>query len=136
MMASTNLRVTAFPVIPEFFARQVSFSFVLARTWNLYDLDIGECSSVPCQNNGTCVDEINRFSCNCTSAFTGALCETSRIVNQSSFFFQFFYLDVDECESGPCQNNGTCFDGVGTFTCQCVTGYTGDQCETSEGVFG
>ena len=91
MMALTNLRVTAFLVIPEFFARQVSSRFVLARNWNLYDLDIGECSSVPCQNNGTCVDEINRFSCNCTSAFTGALCETSTIVNHSSFFLIFLF---------------------------------------------
>ena len=92
MMELTNLRVTAFPVIPEFFARQVSSSFALflARNLYLYDLDIGECSSLPCQNNGTCVDEINRFSCNCTSAFSGFFCETSRIVNQSSFFSNFF----------------------------------------------
>ena len=60
--------------------KQVIYFSFLARNWNLCDLDIGECSSVPCQNNGTCVDEINRFSCNCTSAFTGALCETSKLV--------------------------------------------------------
>ena len=32
----------------------------------------------------------------------------------------------------PCQNGGTCSDGVNEYTCGCVAGYTGDDCETSE----
>ena len=50
--------------------------------------------------------------------------------------FKIVHLDIDDCASEPCHNSGTCIDGVGMFTCQCVTGYTGDQCETSEGVLG
>ena len=43
-------------------------------------LDIGECTSAPCQNNGTCIDEINRFTCNCADGFSGNVCETSEIL--------------------------------------------------------
>ncbi|KAK2161673.1 hypothetical protein NP493_1565g00035 [Ridgeia piscesae] len=36
-----------------------------------------ECASDPCQNWGTCHDEINAFSCSCPSnLFTGSMCET------------------------------------------------------------
>ncbi|XP_078661238.1 uncharacterized protein LOC144905439 [Branchiostoma floridae x Branchiostoma belcheri] len=37
--------------------------------------------------------------------------------------------DIDECASDPCQYNGTCVDGVNSYTCQCVPGFTGDNCE-------
>ena len=96
--------------------------------------DIDECASMPCLNNGTCVDEINRFTCNCTSGYTGAVCETSRIVFKSKIDCWSFFvcLDIDECASTPCQNDGTCVDGFDGHTCLCITGYTGDVCETSE----
>ena len=101
-------------------------------TVKIYETDVNECASMPCQNNGTCIDYINGFTCNCTSAFTGAVCETSRIVViQLLVLFKFFHLDIDECVSLPCQNNGTCVDGEGVYTCICTSGFTGDQCETS-----
>ena len=40
--------------------------------------------------------------------------------------------DIDECESGPCQNNGTCTDGTNLFSCQCMPGWNGTKCETSK----
>ena len=42
------------------------------------------------------------------------------------------FLDIDECSSSPCENGGTCVDGVDVYTCECMAGYTGDQCETSK----
>ncbi|XP_078696338.1 cartilage intermediate layer protein 1-like isoform X2 [Branchiostoma floridae x Branchiostoma belcheri] len=38
--------------------------------------------------------------------------------------------DADECSSTPCQNGGTCTGGDSSYTCECVDGYTGDNCET------
>lgn len=40
--------------------------------------------------------------------------------------------DVNECESAPCLNGGTCFDAVNGFTCSCPFGYTGLVCETGK----
>ena len=36
---------------------------------------------------------------------------------------------TDECASSPCQNGGVCFDGHGGYTCQCVEGFDGSDCE-------
>ena len=49
--------------------------------------------------------------------------------------FLNLYLDIDECESDPCQNGGTCDDHVNSFTCECVDGFTGLHCETGEPTF-
>ena len=39
------------------------------------------------------------------------------------------FSDVNECESEPCQNGATCVDGINAYTCECVKGYTGHDCE-------
>ena len=36
--------------------------------------------------------------------------------------------DIDECASGPCQNNGTCTDLVLDYNCSCTPGFTGKNC--------
>ncbi|XP_066282461.1 uncharacterized protein [Branchiostoma lanceolatum] len=38
--------------------------------------------------------------------------------------------EIDECASNPCLNNGTCSDGVNSYTCVCRPGFTGTRCET------
>ena len=47
-------------------------------------------------------------------------------------FFHIFctLIEVDECESQPCQNGGDCTNKVGFFECNCTAGYEGVQCET------
>ena len=37
--------------------------------------------------------------------------------------------DIDECQSSPCYNNGTCVDGTAGWVCVCLSGYTGNQCQ-------
>ena len=39
------------------------------------------------------------------------------------------FLDIDECASNPCQNGGTCHDDIDSYTCDCVPGYEGDDCQ-------
>jgi len=38
-------------------------------------------------------------------------------------------LDVDECQSSPCLNGGSCLDDVSSFTCICSAGFTGSNCQ-------
>lgn len=38
--------------------------------------------------------------------------------------------DINECASSPCENGGYCRDGINSFTCTCVNGFTGTLCET------
>ncbi|GAA6102591.1 sushi, nidogen and EGF-like domain-containing protein 1 isoform X1 [Tachysurus ichikawai] len=78
-------------------------------------IDIDECSSYPCQNDGKCTDGVNSFTCYCPPGFTGVLCET----------------DIDECQENPCLNGARCIEGEGSFTCHCQAGYTGSVCETA-----
>ncbi|TSK53689.1 Neurocan core protein [Bagarius yarrelli] len=55
-------------------AGQDSFSLAIAQETILVD-DIDECQSNPCQNGGTCIDEINSFVCLCLPSYGGATCE-------------------------------------------------------------
>ena len=61
----------------------------------LCDVNINECSPNPCQNGGTCTDDINSYTCSCVPGYNGTSCETN----------------IDECSPNPCQNDGTCTDG-------------------------
>ena len=100
------------------------------------DEDIDECSSNPCQNQGTCLQTkknfptLNFYSCNCPKGLTGTNCE----------------IDIDECHSYPCIN-GVCVNlfgkDLGSYQCTDCVGYTGlnceieiNECESNPCVFG
>ena len=40
------------------------------------------------------------------------------------------HTEINECLSSPCVNDATCTDNVNSYTCTCVDGYTGTNCET------
>ncbi|KAI8486345.1 hypothetical protein Bbelb_358440 [Branchiostoma belcheri] len=35
----------------------------------------------------------------------------------------------DDCQSNPCQNGGTCVDGLDSYSCNCTDRFSGDICE-------
>ena len=54
--------------------------------------NINDCDPDPCQNNGTCLDGINNYRCECNSDWMGQNC--TEVYN--------------ECAFRPCKNGGNC----------------------------
>jgi len=44
------------------------------------------------------------------------------------------FADIDECSSSPCMSGGTCKDGDNSFTCTCVSGYSGAMCNIGRNI--
>lgn len=38
--------------------------------------DIDNCVNVTCQNGGSCLDGLDKYTCSCVSGFSGSHCET------------------------------------------------------------
>ncbi|XP_051506187.1 coagulation factor IX-like [Myxocyprinus asiaticus] len=49
--------------------------------------------------------------------------------DEKTMEFWVSYIDGDQCKSAPCQNRGTCADQMGTYTCNCLPGFVGKNCE-------
>lgn len=41
-------------------------------------------------------------------------------------------LDANECDSKPCVNANSCRNLIGGYFCECVPGWTGQNCDISE----
>ena len=41
--------------------------------------EIDECASEPCYNAGSCIDSVNRFTCQCVDPFHGRRCGQSKL---------------------------------------------------------
>ena len=84
---------------------------------------ISLCESSPCQNNGTCYQDLtlNIVYCACTSNYTGIFCNTT--ANETNI-----------CKTNPsiCLNGGTCQVNSSSpleFSCACSPTTTGFYCE-------
>lgn len=60
------------------------------------------------------MDLVNSYLCQCPDGFTGMNCDHTG----------------DECSMYPCQNGGTCQEGLNGYTCTCPPGYTGRNCSS------
>lgn len=109
--------------------------------------DFDECLSSPCMNGGTCVESsldpaipIGAYRCLCAAGYADGVCtydyllqyETQCTVDLNGNCA----IDVDECVSGPCQNNAVCKDSnqgpssfpPDTYSCHCRHGFANGLC--------
>ena len=42
------------------------------------------------------------------------------------------FSEVNECESSPCQRGSECMDGLNGYSCLCIAGFTGRNCEQGQ----
>ena len=80
--------------------------------------DLRPCSSNPCLNNGTCIQNITDISsptyfCECSKYFEGSFCQNK----------------IDLCQNKTCSNKGYCIDVNNKPVCSCHYLYEGDDCE-------
>lgn len=107
-----------------------------------FGTDVNECDLFPCQNNGTCINSLGSYTCECETGWQGQDCHIGKSVDlvmlimQGCYHMQRWYhalfillLDVDECRSTPCANNGTCINNKGSYTCVCKRGWTDLNCD-------
>ena len=59
----------------------------------------------------------------------GKSCFHVNVQDGNNLVIRYCFVDTDECSSDPCMNGGTCTDGVNSYSCACVAGYTGEDCE-------
>ncbi|KAK3575952.1 hypothetical protein CHS0354_019270 [Potamilus streckersoni] len=75
---------------------------------------LNECANHPCKNGGSCVNQINGYSCTCPAGYVGHNCT----------------IEIDECASSPCKNGGSCENLVNRYICICPSGFAGHDCST------
>ena len=69
-------------------------------------VNINECASSPCQNEGICLDKINAYQCRCQTGYNGTNCENK----------------IDWCAVNQCSEISNCTSGLSTYTCECFQG--------------
>uniref|UniRef100_A0A8C6T5Y0 Delta-like protein n=1 Tax=Neogobius melanostomus TaxID=47308 RepID=A0A8C6T5Y0_9GOBI len=71
-------------------------------------------SSNVCGPRGRCVSHpTGNFTCICDEGFSGIYC----------------HENINDCVSNPCENGGTCIDGINAFQCVCPDGWEGRLCD-------
>ncbi|XP_015249579.1 PREDICTED: latent-transforming growth factor beta-binding protein 2 isoform X1 [Cyprinodon variegatus] len=73
---------------------------------------INKCTTSPsiC-GQGKCVPVQSGYTCDCEAGF-----KLNSLQNSC--------IDVNECETDPCEGKGRCINSYGSYTCQCYSGYS------------
>ena len=80
------------------------------------NMDILDCDNESCLNNGTCIELVNGFACQCLPDFDGPRCQNRRTLNDN------------HCKK-KCYHNGKCILINNREKCSCLSKYTGSECE-------
>lgn len=70
---------------------------ILNETCLNYDTptaEINECTSVPCQNGGTCFYGENSFTCQCAAGYYGVTCEIVNAFSYDNIYFNIYLFNL------------------------------------------
>ncbi|XP_077864669.1 LOW QUALITY PROTEIN: uncharacterized protein LOC102803184 [Saccoglossus kowalevskii] len=95
------------------------------------------CINTPCMNDGVCVQvtgtDGGEFECFCLPSWSGTHCETDTPFTNCVFSAELTVSGL--CSKNVCLNGGTCFGDVHSHICQCLTGWTGDNCQIEGDIY-
>lgn len=130
---------------------QCPIGLTYAPAWKGHDCEqnVDECEMQidDCDPKATCKDTPGSFQCLCNNHWTAVEPYTGYTKQGRATNTQSGCFDIVDCDTKPCKNGGTCIEGLpgceqmrddGTFfavdcySCNCVTGYTGFNCEVDE----
>ena len=80
------------------------------------NMDVIDCDSKSCLNDGTCIELMNGFACQCLPDFVGSRCQYRRTLNDNY------------CKK-KCSSNGKCIVINNTEKCLCSPKHYGPKCE-------
>lgn len=85
------------------------------------DVEINECSSTPCQNGGTCIDDVGNYTCQCNSQEATVPDGIGNRTYLTGYEGINCEVDINECAVEPtiCLNGGDCQNEDGGFQCKC-----------------
>lgn len=114
--------------------------------------DIDECAEQPCEH-GQCFQrsdpsywepgwevtfaDLAGYLCQCHPGFAGQWPAAKQLMEGSGVTFGLSLtgencsVNIDECESEPCQNGATCEDGTNAYACLCSAGFQGEASRPS-----
>ncbi|VVC86823.1 unnamed protein product [Leptidea sinapis] len=76
------------------------------------EVNIDDCVSNKCQNNASCLDHLEGYTCKCAPGFMGEYCEKK--------------IPFCTAEFNPCANGGSCVDHGSHYTCSLRRGLRGE----------
>lgn len=98
------------------------------------EIEVNECMSSPCLNQGKCLDHVSRFVCECPAGRYTRSCviflfdfhpdfkTMLLLILFSGFSGEMCQIDIDECSSTPCLNGAKCIDRPNGYDCECAEG--------------
>ncbi|XP_043914307.1 protein crumbs homolog 1-like [Protopterus annectens] len=121
------------------------------------EVNADDCLENQCKNGATCIDDIGAYKCSCTAGFTGSFCEWPFppvqcgidviCLNGGTCIGEFWGANctclpgftgercesnINECDSNPCHNEGTCQDLVNKYKCVCAATFSGPNCDVDK----